>query len=301
MAGIVLALDPVMIHLGSSGVYWYGFAYTVGFAILWLWLARRRDALGWSSDEVVTACMAFVIGVLAGGRIVEVIFYEWSWYRERPFEIPMLWKGGMATHGLLAGAVLTAALVSRLTRTPWLVLLDELTPPAAIILGLGRIGNFIEGGVIGTPTDLPWGVAIPGVQGFRHPVSLYDGLKNLALVPVLLAVLRRWPAGSGMATGTFCLAYGGLRFLVDQLRDYESDLYGMGPGQWLNLAMAAIGAIVLIARRNAGAATTPKAEARPARPWKTVALVVLILFPLTIPTSWTTTYLEIKRAPSSVE
>jgi hypothetical protein len=160
--------------------------------------------------------------------------------------------------------------------------------------------------VIGTPTDLPWGVQIPEVAGFRHPVSLYDGAKNLLLVPVLAGVLRVWPAGTGMATGCFLLGYGGLRFLVDQMRDYESALFGLGPGQWFNLAMAVMGlTIVLVCRRRKGPVEAPKPASAPSaatvetrarlRPARAVLVVALILFPLCIPNSWTTEYLHLKR------
>lgn len=295
MAGFVLNVDPVMLRVGPYPLYWYGFAYTSCFAVMWAWLNWRRDRLGGTSMQVVDASIVLVLGVIVGGRAIEVTVYEWGWYGTHLWEIPMLWKGGMSTHGLLAGSVLSALVIARRTGTPLLVLLDELSCPAAIIFGLGRIGNFIEGGVIGTPTDLPWGVKIPGVERFRHPVSLYDGLKNLALVPVLLAVLRQWPAGTGIATGVFSFGYGGLRFLVDQLRDYESSLFGMGAGQWFNLAMAGIGVMVLIGRRRATAPTIASMPNQSASRWRIALLILLIVLPLCIPTSWTRTYLELKR------
>ncbi|MCB1435309.1 MAG: prolipoprotein diacylglyceryl transferase, partial [Alphaproteobacteria bacterium] len=172
---------------------------------------------------------------------------------------------------------------------------------AAFIFGVGRIGNFIEGGVIGTMTSLPWGVKLPDVEGFRHPVSLYDGVKNLALVPVLMAVLKRWPAGQGVATAIFLIGYGGLRFLVDQFRDYESTLGGIGPGQWFNLAMAVAGVIMLIVSLR-HTVSTP--AARPIRqgPFPVISaaiLLLLVLLPLSIQTSWTTEYIHQKRAATT--
>jgi phosphatidylglycerol:prolipoprotein diacylglycerol transferase len=296
--GFVHSIDPVMLTIAGRPLYWYGFAYTFGFAGMAWWLWRKRDLLGWSPAEVVGASIVFVLAILAGGRLFEVFVYEWEWYREHISEIPMLWTGGMATHGLLIGAVVASVVASRWTGTPLLRLLDTLTVAAAFIFGVGRIGNFIEGGVIGTLTDLPWGVKLPDVEGFRHPVSLYDGLKNLAMIPVLLWVLRRWPAGQGVATGAFLLLYGGLRFLVDQFRDYESALFGLGPGQWFNLAMAAAGLVMIAAtvrRRDSGRA--PRAPRGGAMPWGRLAvLVVLILLPLSIPTSWTQEYIRLKRA-----
>lgn len=300
--GLTFTIDPVLGRIGGVDLYWYGFAYTFGFAGLWLWLELQRRQFGWSARRSSEVCFIFIIAILLCGRLFEIAVYEWDWYRERPEQILMFWKGGMATHGLLLGSILGAAISAAWTRTPLLRLLDMLTVPAAFIFGVGRIGNFIEGGVVGTQTSVPWGVNIPGLDGFRHPVSLYDGLKNLALVPVLIAVLRRWPAGNGVATGCFLLGYGGLRFLVDQFRDYESVLFGLGPGQWFNLAMAAAGIVLLMVRRRIAVASPPAPavavsvkEPPYARPLRIAAMAALILFPLCIPNSWDSEYLKAKR------
>jgi len=303
--GFVHSIDVVMFRVLGFDVYWYGFAYTFGFAGMVYWLRHERDKLGWTPRQVIDTSIIFVIMILAGGRIFEVIVYEWEWYREHPEQIAMLWKGGMATHGLLLGAVAGALIASLMTRTPLLRLLDSLTVAAAFVFGVGRIGNFIEGGVIGTVTDLWWGVKLPDVEGFRHPVSLYDGAKNFLLIPVLVAVLRRWPAGRGVATATFLIGYGGLRFVVDQFRDYESTLWGIGPGQWFNLAMAAIGLVMLVACLGLTAPAPSKlvVRARDVSPpsWiRAVVLALLVLFPLCIPTSWTGEYVKIKRQSSEV-
>ncbi len=204
----------------------------------------------------------------------------------------------MATHGLLAGSVLAAAIASLVTRRPLLRLLDILSVAAAFIFGVGRIGNFIEGGVIGTVTTMPWGVKLPDVEGFRHPVSLYDGAKNLALVPLLKWSLSRWPAGQGVATAIFLIGYGGLRFLVDQFRDYESSLGGLGPGQWFNIGMAMFGAAMLVwcLRRKPAARASSPAPAGGTPVISGIVLLALVLLPLSIPTSWTTEYITLKRS-----
>jgi phosphatidylglycerol---prolipoprotein diacylglyceryl transferase len=295
--GFVHNIDPVMFTITGFRVYWYGFAYTFGFAFMVWWLWHKRETLGWTLAQVINLSIIFVVLILAGGRIFEVIVYEWEWYREHLTQIPQLWVGGMATHGLLAGAALAALIASLWTRTPFLKLLDILTVAAAFIFGVGRIGNFIEGGVIGTVTSMPWGVKLPDVEGFRHPVSLYDGAKNLALVPFLILILRRWPPGQGVATAVFLVGYGGLRFLVDRFRDYESSLGGLGPGQWFNIGMAVFGAAMLVVCLNR---SHPSQAARPVAAGSVpvlsaVILLLLVLFPLSIPTSWTTDYLAIKR------
>ncbi|WP_373502340.1 prolipoprotein diacylglyceryl transferase [Aestuariivirga sp.] len=299
--GYVHHIDPVMFSIAGFNVYWYGFAYTFGFAFMVLWLWWKRSVLGWSPAQVVNLSIVFVVLILAGGRIFDVIVYEWEWYRLHPDQIAKLWVGGMASHGLLAGSALAAVVASLWTRTPLLKLLDILTVAAAFIFGVGRIGNFIEGGVIGTVTTMPWGVKLPDVEGFRHPVSLYDGAKNLMLVPLLMAVLRRWPAGRGVATAVFLIGYGSLRFLVDQFRDYESALGGLGPGQWFNIGMAVFGVLILAVclRRNAGTVETRPAASSPVPVLGALLILLLVLFPLSIPTSWTTEYIVLKRGAAA--
>lgn len=299
--GYVHDIDPVMFTVAGFRIWWYGFAYSFGFAFMVLWLWWKRRDLGWTAGEVAAASIVFVLLILIGGRIFDVIVYEWEWYRGHLSQIPQIWVGGMASHGLLAGAVLAAAIAAAMTGTPLLKLLDILTVAAAFIFGVGRIGNFIEGGVIGTVTSMPWGVKLPDVEGFRHPVSLYDGAKNLALIPLLMWSLRRWPPGQGVATAIFLMGYGGLRFLVDQFRDYESALGGMGPGQWFNLAMAVFGAAMLVwcLRRMPIVPVVPEAKAGRTPVVSAVILMVLILLPLSIPTSWTTEYIAQKRATQS--
>ena len=175
--------------------------------------------------------------------------------------------------------------------------------PAAFLMGIGRIGNFIEGGVIGSVTTMPWGVVFPGVEGPRHPVALYDGAKNLLLVSFLIAVLRRWPAGRGVATGAFLLLYAGLRFLVDLFRDYEGGWLGIGQGQYFNLGMAAVGLVVLVwaLRRKAPVLSPAPAAPRRVSPLAVGAFILLCLYPLGIPTSWTRQNIETIRAEEPAE
>ena len=125
--------------------------------------------------------------------------------------------------------------------------------------------------------------------------------RPLALVPLLMVMLRRWPPGQGVATAVFLIGYGGLRFLVDQFRDYESSLGGLGPGQWFNIGMAAFGVVMLVVCLNR---SQPREAAKPVAAgsvsvFSAVILLLLVLFPLSIPTSWTTDYLAIKRGTAT--
>lgn len=279
-------------------VYWYGAVYTLGFLGVFAWFALRRDRLGWSMADVLELSCLMALGILIGGRVFDILVYELDYYRAHPLQAANWWVGGMASHGVMLGGTIGVFAFAWLRRKPLLVAADELTVPAAFLMGIGRIGNFIEGGVIGSVTTMPWGVVFPGVDGPRHPVALYDGAKNLLLVPILILILRRWPAGRGVATGAFLFLYGGLRFLVDLFRDYEGGWLGIGQGQYFNLVMAAIGLAVLAWTLNhQRPLPRPAAVAeRRVNPLLVVAFAFLCLYPLGIPTSWTRQNIETIRA-----
>jgi phosphatidylglycerol:prolipoprotein diacylglycerol transferase len=229
--------------------------------------------------------------------VFDIVVYEFDYYRARPLSAFDLWQGGMASHGVMLGVLAAMAVFARWKRVPLLVLLDEVVVPGAFLLAVGRIGNFIEGGVIGSPTDLPWGVIYPDVEGARHPVALYDGAKNLLIVPVLIWAQRRWPPGRGVVAALFVVLYAGLRFAVDTLRDYEAAWLGLGTGQVFNLAMTAAGLVMLVwALRRPGQPLPPRRVAPQAASWVQVAvLAALVIYPLGIPTSWTRANIAEKR------
>ena len=247
-ATIVHRIDPVIAQIGGVALWWYGLSYTLGFLQIHLFLMRRRAELALSASEVTSLSLWLAVGVLVGGRVVEVAFDEWPFYRQHLSLIPAYWLGGMATHGLLAGAAAGSACFAALYRKPFLELADALVIPGALLMGLGRIGNFIDGQIVGSVTSLPWGVLFPDAELPRHPVVLYDALKNLLLVPYLVHVQRtnRTP---GAVAARFVFWYAFPRIFIDLVRDYPTHRLALGTGQTLNLVMAALGAGLLMRSR----------------------------------------------------
>jgi len=287
------AIDPILLDGGAIYLWWYGLSYALGFAEMHLFLWRGRARLGLDPSQVYSFSLLFIVCVLLGGRIVEVAFDEWPFYREHPALIPAYWLGGMASHGLLLGAAASIWVFSRLSRVSVRRLADELVIPGAFLLGIGRIGNFIDGQIVGRVTDACWGVRFPDAEGFRHPVVLYDGAKNLALIPLLLWIRTRFPR-PGTTAAHFIFWYAFLRLFVDVFRDYPTHRLGMPTGQTFNALMAALGMILLfrahVVRRNAVASETSYAGRRrnPSNlGWKRAALASLLLFSLAIPGNWT--------------
>lgn len=292
-------IDPIIASVGGFHVWWYGLSYALGFSQMHLFIRRRREALGLSLREVYSLTLMFSVGVLIGGRAVEVLFDEWGFYSQHPWLIPALWLGGMATHGLLIGAAAGTWLFARLYRTSFVALADALVVPGAFLMGMGRIGNFIDGQIVGSPTDVWWAVLFPYAAGFRHPVVLYDGLKNLVLGAWLARVHRRQTL-PGTTAIYFVFWYAFPRIFIDLFRDYPTHRLALGTGQTLNLIMAALGAVLLVwnaRRRTRGAApsssgpvrTGAMATAHSAAPLvaQRMALAAVLLFCLTVPSNWT--------------
>jgi len=289
-------IDPVLADVAGVHLWWYGLGFALGFLHIHRFLVRDRLRLGLSQRDAWSLSILIAAGVLVGGRAVEIAFDEWPFYRAHPYLIPALWLGGMATHGLLIGAATATALFAVVWKRPFLTLADTLVVPGAFLMGVGRIGNFIDGQIVGSVTDVWWGVKFPYADGFRHPVVLYDGAKNLLLIPYLLHVRRTNPT-PGAVAARFVFWYAFPRIFIDLFRDYPTHRLAIGTGQTLNLIMAAIGVGLLVRSRLRrlgrlkGAAQEPEslprwAEAPPLRVQR-VLFACLLAFCLTIPSNWT--------------
>jgi phosphatidylglycerol---prolipoprotein diacylglyceryl transferase len=241
---IALAIGPFSIH-------WYGIMYLLGF-LIGIWLIPRLQklrglAMTERQRESLVLCVFF--GVLVGGRLGYVLFYGLPHFIANPAQIFAVWQGGMSSHGGITAVTLALIVFSRRNGIPLLKLADVLMVPVAIGLALGRVGNYINLEIYGTVTDLPWAMAIPGVEGLRHPTQIYAVLKDLFIASACFLHLKRtagkeWAAGQ--TTALFLVLYGILRFVVEHFRDQPHGFVHMAgitlsPGQALTLPVIALG------------------------------------------------------------
>lgn len=285
------SIDPILADLGTVHIWWYGLGFALGFAQIHRYLARHRSSLLLSRRDVWTLTLYFATGVLAGGRLVQVAFDDWPFYRANPGLIPAFWLGGMATHGLLLGAAAAVWTFARRSGTSMLALADALVIPGAVLMGMGRIGNFIDGQIVGSVTDAWWAVKFPDADGFRHPVVLYDGVKNLLLAAFLIRV-RRATSAPGAVASRFVFWYAFPRIFIDLFRDYPTHRLALGTGQTLNIVMAIAGLVLLASssyRRRRGPHARIELRIRDEAPhrWQRVAFACVLLLCLTIPSNWT--------------
>lgn len=245
--------DPIAIHLGSFGIHWYGLMYMIGFlSLLWLgkWRIRRQPECGFSSRDMDDILFYGALGVILGGRLGYVLFYQPAYYLQHPLEILAVWQGGMSFHGGFLGVLVAMVLFSRKTGKRWLAIMDFVAPLVPIGLGAGRLGNFINGELWGRPTDLPWGMVFPQVDNLaRHPSQLYQfGLEGVLLFTLLWWYSSR-PRPLGSVSALFLIGYGASRFAAEFAREPDRFLgplaLGLSMGQWLSLPMVLAGVWML--------------------------------------------------------
>ena len=265
------AIDPVLIEIGPVAIRWYALAYIIGLVGGWalarrlvrapaLWGAARPPAKETLDDLLVHAAF----GVILGGRLGYVAFYNPEHFLAHPLEIFMLWQGGMSFHGGLAGAAAGLWLFARKTGTPLLVVSDLCAAVAPIGVCLGRLANFIKPELWGRPSDVAWAMVFPGAGPQpRHPSQLYEAaLEGAALFVVLMALVRlgglRRP---GLVTGAFAAGYGLARIFCEFFREPDPQLGFLFGGATMGMILSAplvLAGAALIARARAMAQ-----EARP--------------------------------------
>jgi phosphatidylglycerol:prolipoprotein diacylglycerol transferase len=244
------AIDPVAISLGPLQVHWYGLMYLVGFAGAW-WLgnyrARKPGAI-LNEGQVSDLLFWCALGVVLGGRLGYVFFYNFGKFLEDPIWLIQVWTGGMSFHGGLLGVILAIWLYSRSAGLQFFRILDFVAPLVPIGLGAGRIGNFIGGELWGRATDMPWAMIFPRDElGLaRHPSQLYQFALEGVLLFIVLWLFSRKPRPALSVSGLFLICYGVFRIVVEFFREPDAHIgylaWGwLTMGQLLSLPMVVTG------------------------------------------------------------
>ncbi len=241
-------IDPVIFEIGPLAIRWYGMMYLLGFAAAFFLirhLVGLRE-LPLARDKVADLMFYGILGVIVGGRLGYVLFYNPGYYLAHPLESFAIWQGGMSFHGGLLGVIVAIVTYCRRYHLSILLTGDIVTASAPIGLGLGRLGNFINAELWGRVTDQPWGVIFPGAGPYpRHPSQLYEAALEGPVLFAILYVLHRRRAAKGVPFFTFFLGYGCFRFFVEFFRQPDAHLGflwgGATMGQLLSLPMILFG------------------------------------------------------------
>jgi phosphatidylglycerol:prolipoprotein diacylglycerol transferase len=247
-------IDPVAIQLGPLKIHWYGLMYVIGLVALWYLASRRarQPGSGWKPEEVGDFVFYGALGVILGGRIGYMLFYNLPHYVNHPLDALKVWEGGMSFHGGLIGVLLAMYYFGRKTGRTFFTVADFFAPWVPIGLGLGRLGNFINHELWGKVSDVPWAMVFrTGGPLPRHPSQLYElALEGVALFSLLWWYSRQ-PRATGSVSGMFLIGYGLARFVVEFVREPDAQLgylaFGwVTMGQVLSLPMILAGIGLLV-------------------------------------------------------
>lgn len=244
--------DPVALALGPLAVHWYGVMYLASFLLGWglANLRTKLDHIDWSREAVGDFLFYIVLGVVLGGRLGYVVLYQPGFYLSHPLHVLFVWDGGMAFHGGLIGVAVASLWFARRTGRRWLSVVDFVAPIIPVGLFLGRIGNFINGELVGRTSDVPWAMIYPHVGSTpRHPSELYEACLEGLLLFTVLWFFSLKPRPRGAVTGLFLIGYGCFRFFCEFFR--QPDPFAgfvafdwMTLGQVYSLPLIAVGLIL---------------------------------------------------------
>jgi phosphatidylglycerol:prolipoprotein diacylglycerol transferase len=242
-------IDPVAFSIGPLAVHWYGLAYVAGILLGWLYARRLVSTPSlWKNDQspITHAHLDdFLVwvaaGVVLGGRIGYILFYDLPSVIENPIRAIEIWNGGMSFHGGFLGAIIAIVLFARRNGIPVWSMLDTIAAVVPIGLFFGRIANFVNGELWGRLSSMPWAIVFPTGGPFaRHPSQLYEaGLEGLLLLAVLALMIFRFRVlkQPGIVSGTFVMGYAFCRIFVEFFREPDKQLGYLLGTNWLTMGM----------------------------------------------------------------
>jgi len=267
-------IDPVAFSLGPVNVHWYGIMYLIGFAAGW-WLGRVRakdPRTAWSGAMVDDLLFYIALGIIVGGRLGYVLFYDLARFAGDPSMLIKIWQGGMSFHGGLIGVILAMMWYARTRGRPFFAVADFVAPLVPPGIAFGRIGNFINGNLWGAPSDVPWAMVFPNPRAGgvpRHPTQLYESLLEGVALFIIVWVYSRHPRPTMAVSGVFLAAYGVFRFIIEFVRVPDEHIGYLAfdwvtMGQVLSTPMIVAGIVLvwLAYRRAANDSTPPTMPAR---------------------------------------
>ncbi|MFA6088740.1 MAG: prolipoprotein diacylglyceryl transferase [Candidatus Woesearchaeota archaeon] len=244
-------LSPVIFSIGPFSLRYYGLFYAIGVFLVYLALyfaAKYKLVRNITEKNYDDVFLWIVVGCILGARLGHILFFEPVYYFSHPLEMFAVWHGGMSFHGAIIGMGISFYFLCKKYKIKFLDLADLIVIPAAFGLCLGRIGNFMNGELIGTKTSMNLCVQYSGVDGCRHFSQFYESAKNLFIGIVLLFMYKSKKLKSGVVFFSFIFLYGILRFLLNFYRD-DIRYFGLSTGQYLCIVMVVISSIWFIKNR----------------------------------------------------
>ena len=250
-------INPEIFRIGPFAVRWYGVMYLMGFTASWFLIRHqiKRKNLSLHVDQLSSLYTYLIFGLLAGARLGYVLFYNLAYYLSSPLDIFAVWHGGLSFHGGLIGSVLSGLFFCNKNNLNSWMIADLIVVTAPVGIGLGRIGNFINGELYGRITDVPWAMVFPdGGEYPRHPSQLYEFLLEGVVLFIMLWKLKDTKFPHGFISAFFVIGYGTFRFFIEFFREPDAQLgfviSSLTMGQVLSTAMILSGFCIIYIRKN---------------------------------------------------
>jgi len=246
-------IDPIIFSIGPVSLRWYGTMYLIGFLAAMFMANKAADRSNglWTRDQVSDLLFYGFLGVILGGRVGYVLFYQFEYFLSDPLYLFEIWQGGMSFHGGLLGVILAIFIFARKTNKSFLAVGDFVAPLVPIGLGMGRLGNFINAELWGRQTDVSWAMVFPTdpLQVPRHPSQLYEFALEGVVLFAILYIISRKTRSLGLASGVFLIGYGIFRSFIEFFREPDAHLglyfSFISKGQILSIPMILIGILVI--------------------------------------------------------
>lgn len=250
-------LNPTLLNLGPVEIRYYGLIYALGFLLIYWTLLKKKEVLKISKEQVEEFVVYSIIGIVVGSRLGHILLWNPEYYLSAPLEILKVWKGGMAFHGGLLGVILAGLYFCRKNKVKVMKLFDILSIPAVLVLAIGRLGNWMNGELWGTVTNVSWCVQFQAAEGCRHPYQLYAFAKRMVEFGLLIGITKLTEFKDGFLFWMMVLLLGLGRVFLDTVRE-DALFYGLRLGQWYSLGMVLIAVFVLLRYYRKDVVTTLK-------------------------------------------
>jgi len=251
-------LNPIIFQFSFISIRWYGVFLALGILLSVLVLVKLFKKSNWTSDQTLDLSIWLIIGGLVGARLGEILFYEPVYYFSHPLEMIFINHGGLSSHGMTLGILITLFIYCYYKKLKALRVADVIVVVIPLLASFIRLGNYFNSEILGRLTTVPWGVYFMRVEQFpvlRHPIVLYESLATLLIFILMYFVYKKYSNvwRSGSIFSLFLLVYFSVRFILEFFKDYQTSWEGiLTAGQWLSLPFVFVGLIFFILLRRKG-------------------------------------------------
>lgn len=243
-----MPINPILFQIGPVTIRYYGILLALAFIVGYFVAVKIGKERGINKDQLQELLLYLIVGILLGARIFHVVFYNFTYFAQNPLEILFIWRGGIASHGGIIGGMIAMWLFAKKHKFHFYDIADLIVIPAVLGGVFIRIGNFMNGELVGRITNAPWAMEFNGFEGKRHPSQLYESFKNLVIFLVLYNMRKIKNLSKGILFWSFVAIFSLFRFIVEFFKEFQilDPKYLLTMGQYLSIPFFIVAVIFII-------------------------------------------------------